>query len=105
MLQQVNETIMWPFNIFGINCQAVNQSLIRQELLLKEILMNQDELLVQLSLSKSLNAQLIALIQSLQTAIENANTHNVTPEVESAITDLIAAQKAALPPAPEAPTA
>lgn len=94
---------MWPFNIFGINCQAVNQALIRQELLLKEILMNQEELVVQLNLSKTLNAQLVALIVSLQAAIENANTHNVTPEVEAAITDLIAAQKAALP-AEAAPT-
>lgn len=96
---------MWPFNIFGINCQAVNQSLIRQELLLKEILMNQDELLVQLNLSKALNAQLVALITALQTAIDNANTHNVTPEVEAAITELLDAQKAALPLATEAPAA
>jgi len=47
---------MWPFNIFGMNCQAVNQALIRQELLLKGILMNQEELVVQLNLSKALNA-------------------------------------------------
>jgi len=41
----------------------------------------------------------------LQTAIENANTHNVAPEVEAAITDLLAAQKAALPPETTEPAA
>lgn len=93
---------MWPFTKnCGCDCQTANSFFLRQELLLKEILMNQDELLVQLNEANSLNTNLVALIQGLQAAINNANTHNVTPEVEAVINQLIVAQKAALSPAPE----
>jgi len=100
--------MIWPFNTkrdCGFDCQTTNNYFLRQELLLKEILMNQDELLVQLNEANALNANMVALIQGLQAAINNANTHNVTPEVEAAINELLDAQKAALPPATEAPAA
>ena len=72
---------------YGLHCRAVIRSLKRQELLLKEIIMNEKQLLDQINAANAKVEKITGEIRVLKTAVENSK--EVSPELAAAAAQLM----------------